>query len=547
MESTLFQKLWSRGGWPGDVHRSLLTPLSFLERTLHVHPEKLAVVDGTRRLTWRELGGRVYRLASALRAAGVGPGDRVAVLAPNSLECLEAHFAVPQLGAALVMVNVRLTTHEVATIAVHSGAKVLVASPELAGVVEALLPEIGFRRVLWLGREAVGSDPCGISYEAFLDQGSPEPFPPLVEDEDEVIAINYTSGTTGQPKGVMYTHRGAYLNALGEVVEHGLGPESAYLWTLPMFHCNGWCFTWAVAAAAATHVVLPRVEPGRIFELLEQEAVTHLCGAPTVLVMLEQALPSRTWRFPRQVRVITAGAPPPPAVIERMEALGAEIAHVYGLTETYGPHTICAWKRGWDGEPIAERARLKARQGVGYVTSPELRVVDEQLHDVPADGVTMGEIVMRGNNVMKGYFKDAETTAQAFRGGWFHSGDLGVMHPDGYVELRDRKKDIIISGGENVSTVEVERTLFRHPAVLEAAVVGIPHVKWGEVPKAFVTLREGATATEAEIVAFCRGQLAHFKCPKAVEFGPLPKTSTGKVQKFKLREKEWAGYEKRIH
>ena len=263
--------------------------------------------------------------------------------------------------------------------------------------------------------------------------------------------------------------------------------------------------------------------------------------------MLEQALPSRTWRFPRQVRVITAGAPPPPAVIERMEALGAEIAHVYGLTETYGPHTICAWKRGWDGEPIAERARLKARQGVGYVTSPELRVVDEQLHDVPADGVTMGEIVMRGNNVMKGYFKDAETTAQAFRGGWFHSGDLGVMHPDGYVELRDRKKDIIISGGENVSTVEVERTLFRHPAVLEAAVVGIPHVKWGEVPKAFVTLREGATATEAEIVAFCRGQLAHFKCPKAVEFGPLPKTSTGKVQKFKLREKEWAGYEKRIH
>jgi fatty-acyl-CoA synthase len=263
--------------------------------------------------------------------------------------------------------------------------------------------------------------------------------------------------------------------------------------------------------------------------------------------MLEQALPSAEWRFPHPVRVITAGAPPPPAVIQRMEALGAEIAHVYGLTETYGPHTICAWKPAWDAERADERARLKARQGVGYVHSPELRVVDEQLRDVPADGATMGEIVMRGNNVMKGYYKDPETTATAFRGGWFHSGDLGVMHPDGYVELRDRKKDVIISGGENVSTVEVERTLFRHPAVLEAAVVGIPHERWGEVPKAFVTLRDGATATAAEIIAFCRGQLAHFKCPKAVEFGPLPKTSTGKVQKFKLREKEWAGYEKRIH
>jgi fatty-acyl-CoA synthase len=546
MSPPLFQQLWSRTNWPAEVHRSLLTPLSFLERQLHVRPEATAVVDGDRLVTYRELGERVYRLASALHDLGVRKGDRVAVVAPNSLEALEAHYAVPQIGAILVMINVRLAAHEIGAILRHSGARVLIAHPELATQVDTLHREIDFARVIWTGTVPEGHRSAS-SYDGLLAAGRPDPFPPDVDDEDQVICLNYTSGTTGHPKGVMYTHRGAYLNALGELIEHRLDATSAYLWTLPMFHCNGWCFTWAVTAAGGRHVVLPKVEPARIFQLVEAEGVTHLCGAPTVLVMLQASLPTPGWRFPRPVRVVTAGAPPPPAVIEKIEALGAEISHVYGLTETYGPHTVCAWKPAWEREGAEARARLKARQGVGYVHAPELRVVDEDMRDVPADGQTMGEVVMRGNNVMKGYFEDERATAEAFRGGWFHSGDLGVMHPDGYVELRDRKKDIIISGGENISTIEIERALFRHPAVLEAAVVGIPDEKWGEVPKAFVTLRPGEAATEADVIAFCRGLLAHYKCPKKVEFGPLPKTSTGKTQKFKLREKEWAGHAKRIH
>jgi fatty-acyl-CoA synthase len=547
MDAPLFQKLWSRGGWPAAVHESVLTPITFLERALHVQPEALAVVDAPRRLTYRELGERVYRLASALRATGVRRGDRVAALVPNSLEALEAHYGVPQIGAVLVMINVRLTSHEVGAILRHSGARVLIAHPELAPVVDPLRPEIDASRIIWTGDGPPRAHPSSVAYEALVAGGDPEPFPPDVEHEGQVICLNYTSGTTGHPKGVMYTHRGAYLNALGELIEHRLDADSVYLWTLPMFHCNGWCFTWAVTAAGGRHVVIPKVEPARVFEEVEREGVTHLCGAPTVLVMLQAALPREGWRFPRPVRIVTAGAPPPPAVIERTEALGAEIAHVYGLTETYGPHTICHWKHAWEGQGAEARARLKARQGVGYVHAPELRVVDDEMRDVPADGTTMGEVVMRGNNVMKGYFEDPQATAEAFRGGWFHSGDLGVMHEDGYVELRDRKKDIIISGGENISTIEIERTLFRHPAVLEAAVIGVPDAKWGEVPKAFVALRPGVAATEREILEFCRSQLAHYKCPKAVEFGPLPKTSTGKTQKFKLREKEWAGQEKRIH
>ncbi|BDG05509.1 acyl--CoA ligase family protein [Anaeromyxobacter oryzae] len=549
MDRTLFQKIWSRDGWAGlPVHRSLLTPLSFLERTLHVFPEKIGIVDGDRRFTYREVGERVYRLASALRRAGVRKGDRVAVLSPNAAEVLEAHFGVPQIGAVLVAINVRLSPSEVAAIVRHSGARVLVADASLADTVASLRRDLDLSLVVWTG-EGRSRDPAWgeIGYEGFLETGSPEPFAPDVDDEDQTITINYTSGTTGQPKGVMYTHRGAYLNALGEIVETGLQAESVYLWTLPMFHCNGWCFTWAVTAAGARHVVVPKVEPARVFELVEQEQVSHLCGAPTVLVMLQSELPSPGYRFPQPLRTVTAGAPPPPAVIERMEGLGAVITHVYGLTETYGPHTVCKWKAEWDGKAISARAALKARQGVGYVHAPELRVVDAQLNDVPADGETMGEIVMRGNNVMKGYFRDPDATAAAFAGGWFHSGDLGVMHPDGYVELRDRKKDVIISGGENISTVEVEKVLFFHPAVLEAAVIGVPDEKWGEVPKAFVTLRPGRSASEAEIVGYCREHLAHFKCPKKVEFGPLPKTSTGKTQKFKLREKEWAGQAKRIH
>ena len=549
MDRPLFQKLWARDAWAGlPVHRALLTPLSFLERTLHVFPEKVGVVDGPRRFTYREIGERVYRLASALRRAGVRKGDRVAVLSPNSAEVLEAHFGVPQIGAVLVAINVRLSAQEVSTILRHSGARVLVVDAALADTVAPARAELDLSLVVWTG-DGRARDPAWgeIGYERFLATGSPEPFAPDVDDEEQTITINYTSGTTGQPKGVMYTHRGAYLNALGEIVEAGLRPESVYLWTLPMFHCNGWCFTWAVTAAGARHVVIPKVDPPRVFELVSEERVTHLCGAPTVLVMLQSELPRPDYRFPQPLRTVTAGAPPPPAVIERMEALGAVITHVYGLTETYGPHTVCEWKLEWDAKANTDRAALKARQGVGYVHAPELRVVDAELRDVPADGETMGEIVMRGNNVMKGYFRDPDATAAAFAGGWFHSGDLGVMHPDGYVELRDRKKDVIISGGENISTVEVEKVLFFHPAVLEAAVIGIPDEKWGEVPKAFVTLRPGREATEEEIVEYCREHLAHFKCPKKVEFGPLPKTSTGKTQKFKLREKEWSGQKKRIH
>ncbi len=550
MDRPVFQKLWSRPTPAAlPTHRSLLSPLSFLERTLHVFPEKVGIVDGDRRFTYRQMGERVYRLASALRRAGVRKGDRVAVLSPNATEVLEAHFAVPQIGAILVAINVRLSPQEVLAILRHSGARVLVADVAMAETVAPARSDLDLPLVVWTGEGGRDRAPAWgeIGYDRLLDTGSPDPFAPDVDDEDQTITINYTSGTTGQPKGVMYTHRGAYLNALGEIVEAELRAESVYLWTLPMFHCNGWCFTWAVTAAGARHVVVPRPDPARVFELVSAEQVTHLCGAPTVLVMLQSELPSASYRFPLPLRAITAGAPPPPAVIERMEALGAVITHVYGLTETYGPHTLCKWKQEWDGEPTATRAALKARQGVGYVHAPELRVVDAELNDVPADGETMGEIVMRGNNVMKGYFRDPDATAAAFAGGWFHSGDLGVMHPDGYVELRDRKKDVIISGGENISTVEVEKVLFFHPAVLEAAVIGVPDEKWGEVPKAFVTLRPGRAATEREIVEYCREHLAHFKCPKKVEFGPLPKTSTGKTQKFKLREKEWAGQKKRIH
>ncbi|MDQ3811966.1 MAG: long-chain-fatty-acid--CoA ligase [Chloroflexota bacterium] len=528
-----------------------------LERTLHVFPDQLGVVDGDLRLTYADFGGRVYRLASALRHHGIAKQDRVAVLCRNSLEMLEAHFGVPQLGAVLVPINVRLSSDEIGYILAHAGARALILDRELSDLVapvRAELPELELIIGVDLAARR-GDQPApelagvlaGPDYEALLEEGEPEPFVSAVDDEDQTISINYTSGTTGRPKGVMYTHRGAYLNALGEIFASGLTSESAYLWTLPMFHCDGWCFPWAVTGAGARHVCLPNVDPRRVFELVDSEQVTHLCGAPTVLISLATNRPSAEYRFPRPLRVVTAAAPPPPAVIQQIEEMGADITHVYGLTEVYGPHTICQWKREWDGLEAAERARLKARQGVGYLHAPELRVVDEHMRDVPADGETLGEVVMRGNNLMKGYYRDEEATAIAFRGGWFHSGDLGVMHPDGYIELRDRKKDIIISGGENISTIEVEQALYRHPSVLEVAVIAIPDDRWGEVPKAFVTLKPGAQATAEELIAFTRERLAHFKCPRAIEFGPLPKTSTGKIQKFVLRDREWAGFEKRIH
>jgi fatty-acyl-CoA synthase len=507
-------------------HLSRLTPVAFLDRTAAVFPDRIAVVEDDRRTTWAQLAERSRRLAVALQEAGMERGERVAFLGPNVGELLEAHFGVPAAGAVLVAINTRLVGDEIAYILRQSGARALVADAALQDVGAAAGRAAGVERVL----VSAGGDG---SYEAFLAGAGDGPPEDRLADEDDVISINYTSGTTGRPKGVMYTHRGAYLNALAEAHHAALDTRSVYLWTLPMFHCNGWCFPWAVTAAAAAHVCLRQFDAGTAWELFAREGVTHLCGAPTVLIMLAGDPAAHV--LERPILATTAAAPPPPTVIARMEALGFSINHVYGLTETYGPITICDWNPAWDDEDGDERARLRARQGVGMITADAVRVVDEGMNDVPADGETIGEIVMRGNNVMKGYFDDEEATAKAFRGGWFHSGDLGVMHPDGYIEIRDRAKDIIISGGENVSSIEVERVLGRHPDVVEAAVVAQPDEKWGERPRAFVALRPGAELTEPELIAFAREHLPGFKAPGAVEFGELPKTSTGKVRKTELR------------
>ena len=534
--------------YPPEVHRSFLTPLRFLQRSAAVFREKPAVVYGARTLTYPELNERVHRLASALNGAGIERGDRVAYLLPNIPQMLEGHFGVPLAGAILVAINTRLSPAEVGYILGHSGAKLLVVDTELAHLVEPVLADLpALHTVVSVEDVPGGVRLPGPEYEAFLTGGSPEPVEWPLEDEDETIAIDYTSGTTGRPKGVMYTHRGAYLNSLGELLETRMASDSVYLWTLPMFHCNGWCYPWAVTAIGATHVCLRRLEPAEVWRLVGEEGVTHFCAAPTVLISLVNSPAAPTEPLARRLIISTAAAPPSPTIIRQVEALGAEIVHVYGLTEVYGPYTVCEWQPHWDALPIEERARLKARQGVGYLVADDARVVDEELRDVPADGQTLGEVVMRGNNTMKGYYEDPEATAAAFRGGWFHSGDLAVMHPDGYVELRDRKKDIIISGGENISTIEVERALAAHPAVLEVAVIGIPDDYWGEVPKAFVTLKSTETATAEELIAFCRGHLAGFKLPKAIAFGDLPKTSTGKIQKFVLRDQEWAGQTRRIN
>ena len=529
--------------------RDALTPLAFLARSLRVFPHKTAVVYGDLRWSYADFAERVGRLAGALARAGVGPDDRVAVLAPNVPVALEAHFAVLALRAVLVAINTRLSPDEVSYILEHSGAKVVLVDPELApraAGATALSP-----RPLLVNVEdpiaGVGGTPLpGPDYEEFVRGAPVLPIDGSIDDEDRVTSINYTSGTTGRPKGVMYTHRSAALNALGEVIVHGLGRDSIYLWTLPLFHCNGWCFPWAVTAAGGTHVMLRAPVPARILELVRTERVTHFNGAPTVLLMVAEAPEARGVRFDPPLRVAIGGSPPSPTLLARMEELGVVVTHIYGLTETYGPHSVCEMQPGWERLDAQGRASVMARQGVPYHVAVHLRVVDDKMHDVTADGQTLGEVVMRGNNVMKGYYRDPEATARAFAGGWFHSGDLGVMHPDGYVELRDRKKDIIISGGENVSTIEVEHAIVKHPAVLECAVVAIPDEKWGEVPKAYVSLRPGARTSEREIIEFCRERLAHFKCPKAVEFTELPKTSTGKIQKFRLREKDWVGREKRI-
>jgi fatty-acyl-CoA synthase len=494
------------------------------------------------------LNERVHRLASALRRAGIERGDRVAYLLPNIPEMLEGHFGVPLAGAVLVAINTRLSPSEVGYILRHSGARLLVVDTELAHLVEPELADLpALRTVVSVEDVAGGMRLPGPEYEAFLTGGSPEPVEWPIEDEDETIAIDYTSGTTGRPKGVMYTHRGAYLNSLGELIETRMASDSVYLWTLPMFHCNGWCYPWAVTAIGATHVCLRKPDPAEVWRLVREEGVTPLLRRADGADLAGQlaggangAAAAQTHRQHRR-RAPVADHHPPGRGARRRDR--PRLRPDRGLRPLHRQRVAAPL-----GRPAAEeRARLKARQGVGYLVADDARVVDEAGRDVPADGQTVGEVVMRGNNTMKGYYADPEATAAAFRGGWFHSGDLAVMHPDGYLELRDRKKDIIISGGENISTIEVEQTLCAHPAVLEAAVIAVPDDYWGEVPKAFVALKPGAAATADELIGFVRERLARFKAPKAVEFGDLPKTSTGKVQKFVLREKEWAGREKRIH
>ncbi len=533
----------------GRANRVELTPLAFLERAAGAFGERVAVVDGAHRYTFRELRQRARRLAAALRAVGVERGDHVAVLAPNGVALLEAHFGVPLAGGVLVAVNTRLAPPEIGYILQHSGAKVLVVDAELRPLaVPALRDCPDLRQVVTIhADETTGDVDSDLDYERFLASGDPDMPLPAVLNEEDPISMNYTSGTTGQPKGVVYTHRGAFLNALSVAFELRLGPESVYLWTLPMFHCNGWSYSWGVIAAGATSVTLRKVEPALVWDLIERERVTHLCAAPTVLISLANDPSARQRPRTHRVQVATGGAPPSPTTIAQMAQLGVEVIHLYGLTETYGPSLACAWWPEWSELPGEEQARLKARQGVPPVAVAGARVVDAEMRDVPTDGQTMGELVIRGNTVMAGYFRDEDATAQAFRGGWFHTGDLGVMHPSGYVELRDRAKDVVISGGENISTIEVEQVILRHPAVLEVAVVGVPDERWGEVPKAFVVLKRGEHATADELREFCRQRLAHFKAPKTVEFAELPKTSTGKIQKFVLREKEWAGRDRRIN
>jgi fatty-acyl-CoA synthase len=519
-----------------QAHRSELDPLSFLQRSEFVYPDKVAVVHEQRRYTYRQLGERVRRLASALQQAGVEKGDRVAFIAPNIPALLEAHYGVPAAGGVLVAINYRLNAAEVKYILEHSGARVVFVDREF----ERLVADASVDQVIRIDDSGDSDDP----YEVFLAEGSPdfEPTPP--HDEAEPISINYTSGTTGRPKGAVYHYRGAYLNALGEVIETQLTPNSVYLWTLPMFHCNGWCFTWAVTAVGGRHVCLRKVDPGLIWELFESEGITHYNGAPTVQASLLDH--DRAHKLDREVITTVSGSPPTAELFARLTEIGIRPIHVYGATELYGPYMICERQEGWDELPIEEQARLLGRQGVHYVVAEPVRVVDDHGQDVPADGETLGEVLMRGNNVMTGYFEDAGQTEETLAGGWYHSGDLAVRHPDGYIELRDRKKDIIVSGGENVPTIEVEQAVSEHPAVSAVAVVSMPDEKWGERPKAFVELTDGQSATEEEILDFAKERLPGYMRPAAVEIAELPRTSTGKIQKKQLREREWAGRERQI-
>src|SRR5579862_2138016 len=516
-----------------------LTPMNFLARAAAIYPDKIAVIDGMRRFTYGEFYARCRRFADALRRRGIGEGDTVSVFAPNVPALLEAHYAVPMAGAVLNALNYRLDAATIAFILGHGGARLLIADREFGPLASAALRAQGRKIPLVEIADGDNGAPLGgTEYEEFLAEGDPAAAWSPPEDEWAAIALNYTSGTTGNPKGVVYHHRGAFLNALGNAITFGLDRHSTYLWTLPMFHCSGWTYTWGVTAVAATHVCLRRVEPAAIFAAIAEHRVTHLCGAPIVLNMLVHAPDAVKRRFEHVVEAATGGAAPPSSVIEAMERMGFRVTHLYGLTESYGPSTSCAWQEEWAGLPLAERSARMARHGVQYLTLDRQRVADPAtMRDVPADGATIGELMLRGNTLMKGYLANPAATEEALVGGWFHTGDLAVMHPDGYVEIKDRSKDIIISGGENISSIEVEEVLYRHPQVMEAAVVARPDERWGESPCAFVTLKEDACAvTQAEIIAFCRGNLAHYKVPRTIVFGPLPKTSTGKIQKYALRE-----------
>jgi fatty-acyl-CoA synthase len=516
-----------------------LSPLGFIERSAAVYPARLAVVHGNLTRTWAETYARCRRLASALKGRGIGKGDTVAVMAPNVPAAFEATFGVPMTGGVLNALNTRLDAETIAFSLNHGEAKLLITDREFSPVIERALallgrkiPVIDIDDPMTAGGILLGEK----DYEAFLEEGDPDFAWRGPDDEWDAIALNYTSGTTGNPKGVVYHHRGAYLNALGNILIWGMRAHPVYLWTLPMFHCNGWCFPWTVTALAGTHVCLRRVEAKAIFDAIAEHGVTHLCGAPIVLGMIINARPEERRTLPRKVEVLTAAAPPPPAVLEAIERQGFHVTHVYGLTEVYGPAVVCEWHDAWSELGAEQQAALKARQGVRYPVLEGLMVADATtLAPVARDGQTMGEVFMRGNIVMKGYLKNPKATDDAFAGGWFHTGDLGVWHADGYIELKDRSKDIIISGGENISTIEVEQVLYRHPAVLEAAVVARPDEKWGETPCAFVTLKPAAEATEQELITFCRANMARYKAPRTVVFGPLPKTSTGKIQKFVLR------------
>ncbi|MFC5359641.1 acyl-CoA synthetase [Azospirillum himalayense] len=520
-----------------------LTPLDFLRRSAMVYPDKTAVVYGPLRRSWAEVERRARALASAVTGAGVRPGEVVSVLAFNTPAMLEAHFGIPGAGAVLNAINTRLDPPAVAFILEHAESRLFLVDRGLSAVARAALERMGAPPcVVWIDDPAAqDADPVGeLEYEGFLKTGDPEAPWRTPEDEWESIALNYTSGTTGNPKGVLYHHRGAHLNALGNVITFGLRPDSVYLWTLPMFHCNGWTYPWAVTAVGATHVCLRAVDPAAIFRLIAEEKVTHLCGAPVVLTMLIHAPDAVKRGFDHgPVQVATGGAAPPSAVVAGMERMGFRLTHLYGMTECYGPSTGCAWQESWAELPLEERAVKMARQGVPNVTMSEQTVLDPDTgREVPADGETLGELALRGNTVMKGYLKNPAATEEALRDGWLHTGDLAVLHPDRYVEIKDRAKDIIISGGENIASLEVEEVLYKHPHVMEAAVVARPDAKWGETPCAFVTLKPGSEGrvTEAEVIGWCRDHLAHFKAPRTVVFGALPKTSTGKIQKFVLRE-----------